>query len=449
MTITEVLQIVDQLVQKQTGEHLDDLEKAVVKGLWQSKTYSEIADECRYDSKNYIGDVSRKLFKILSKQLGEDVNKSNFSWTIERLANSYNSLQQVSLINNSHINWCSNNPQGYSKKSEQNFDKKCYHDLTIAPKISHFYGRKTELQTLSHWLTDQNTRLISVLGLPGIGKTTLVKQLIDLNLQNFDVVVWKSIKLSQSLDNIITETLTGINPAPIQTDNKLTQLFNLLREQRCLIILDDVQELFATAQFTGQYKSEYKDYQTLCTKMSEIEHQSSLILISQEQCQEMLCLDEELYPVKCLELEGVENTKLLRNQGLKDEESWSKLINLYEGNPVYLKDIASLIKNVFFGKVAEFLAEDSLILTEEMKYRFSELFHRLSPIEQQIVLELSKSNQPMSREDLRQGLELSSMDLINGLQSLNRRYLLKRIEREKVLFNLSPLFRISLRFVAI
>ncbi len=449
MTITEVLQIVDQLVEKQTGGHLDDLEKAVVKGLWQSKTYSEIADECRYDSKNYIGDVSRKLFKILSKQLGEDVNKYNFAWTIERLANSYNSLQQVSLINNSHINWCSNNPQDSSKKSEQNFDKKCYHDLTLAPKITHFYDRTLELQTLSHWLTAQNTRLISVLGLPGIGKTTLVKRFIDLNLQNFDVVVWKSIKLSQSLDSIITEILTRINPVPIQADNKLTQLFNLLREQRCLIILDDVQELFASTQFAGQYKSEYKDYQTLCTKMSEIEHQSSLILISQEQCQEMLCLDEDLYPVKCLELEGVENTKILRNQGLKDEESWSKLINLYEGNPVYLKDIASLIKNVFLGKVAEFLAEDSLILTEEMKYRFSELFHRLSPIEQQIVLELSKSNQPMSREDLRQDLELSSMDLINGLQSLNRRYLLKRIEREKVLFNLSPLFRISLRFVSI
>ena len=100
------------------------------------------------------------------------------------------------------------------------------------------------------------------------------------------------------------------------------------------------------------------------------------------------------------------------------------------------------------GNVAEFLAEDSLILTEDMKSRLSELFHRLSPIEQQIVLELSKSNQPVSREDFRQSLELSSMDLINGLQSLNRRYLLQRIEREKILFNLSPLFRISLRFVS-
>lgn len=36
-------------------------------------------------------------------------------------------------------------------------------------------------------------------------------------------------------------------------------------------------------------------------KIAHIEHQSSIILISQEQCSEMHCLDEQLYPVKCLE----------------------------------------------------------------------------------------------------------------------------------------------------
>ena len=333
MTITEVLQIVDQLVEKQTGGHLDDLEKAVVKGLWQGKTYSDIADECGYDSKNYIGDVSRKLYTILSKELKEDINKSNFCWTIERVINS----QFVGLVN-SKITWCPNHPKSEPSEAihdeDTTLEKKCYHDLTLAPKITHFYGRETELQTLSHWLTDQNTRLISILGLPGIGKTTLVKQFIDLNRQNFDVIIWKSIKLSQSLDNIITEILTGINPPPIQADNKLTQLFNLLRQQKCLIILDDVQELFTSRQFAGQYKSEYKDYKTLFTRMPEIENQSSLILISQEECQEMLCLDEDLYPVKCLELEGVDNKEILKNQGLKDEQDWSKLIDLYEGNPV-------------------------------------------------------------------------------------------------------------------
>ncbi|MCP2730995.1 NB-ARC domain-containing protein [Limnofasciculus baicalensis] len=439
MSVTEILQLVDQLVEKQTGKHLDDLEKTVVKGIWQGKTYSEIADECGYDSKNYIGDVSRKLFKTLSEELGEDVNKYNFCWTLERVIN----FQFVGV--NTNITYCPFYPQADTNQSipdeEKTTKNTIYHDLTLAPKITHFYDRKTQLQTLSHWLTHQNTRLISILGVSGIGKTTLVKHFIDLNLQQFDVIVWKSIKLTQSLDTIITQILTAINPESIQTDNKLTELFNLFRQQRCLIILDDVQEIFTTRQLAGQYKNESKDYKTFFTRMTEIEHQSSLILISQEQCQEMISLDEELYPIKCLELEGVENTELLSKLGLKDESSWLKLIQLYEGNPVYLKNIASLIRRIFLGKVSEFLREDGLLLTEDLKSWCNELFQRLSPIEQQIVLEVSKSNQPLSREDLRQSLSLSSMELINGLQSLSKRYLLKPIEGEKISFNLSPVFR--------
>jgi ABC-type dipeptide/oligopeptide/nickel transport system ATPase subunit len=352
MTITEVLQFVDRLVKKQTGEHLDDLQKTVIQGLWQGKTYNQIADECGYD-KNYVGDVSRKLFKILSEQLNENIDKSNFCWTIERAKNS----QFFGLVNG-NITCCPIYGQPDKNQSiakeEKTTKSTGYHDLTLAPKIAHFCDRTTELQTLSHWLTTQNPRLISVLGLSGIGKTTLVKQFVDLNLQQFDVVIWKSIKLSPSLDTIITDIFALINYEPIQTDNKLTQLFNLLRQQRCLIILDDVQELF-TSGLAGQYKTEYKDYKTFFTMMTEIEHQSSLILISQEQCQEMLCLDEELYPVKCLELEELDNKEILRSLGLKDEESWLTLLNLYEGNPAYLKDIASLIKNIFLGKVSEFL----------------------------------------------------------------------------------------------
>jgi len=406
MTITEVLQFVDRLVEKQTGEHLDDLQKDVIQGVWQGKTYNQIADECGYD-KNYVGDVSRKLFKVLSEQLNEDINKSNFSWTIERAKNS----QFFSLVN-SNITCCpfyapsdTNQP---INKEDKTTKKTSYHDLTLAPKITHFCDRTLELQTLSHWLTTQNPRLISVLGLSGIGKTTLVKQFLDLNLPQFDLIIWKSIKLTPSLDTIITEIFRLINAELIQTDNKLTQLLPLLRQQKCLLILDDVQELFTSGQFAGQYKNECKEYKTFFTKMIEMEHQSSVILISQEQCQEMLCLDEDLYPVKCLELKGLDNTAILKSMGLKDEENWLSLLNLYEGNPVYLKDIASLIKNIFFGKVSEFLTEDSLILTEDIKFRFNELFERLSAIEQQIVIELSQSNQLMSREDLRQALSLSS-----------------------------------------
>jgi hypothetical protein len=439
MDVTEVLQCADRLVFTKTGKHLDDVQKAVITGVYQGKTYDEIADDCKR-SESRVRNIGRQLWQIFSKQLGEDINKHNFRSTITRLNTTL--PQIINVASNHNFNFCSSAYQPNNENSNSNVNhKSLYHDLSLAPKITSFYDRTLELQTLSHWLIDQNIHLVSVLGLSGIGKTTLVKQFVDLNLQDFEVVIWKNLKLSQSLDNIINEILIGVNDELIQTDNKLTQFFNLLRQQRCLIILDDFQELFIKGELAGEFKTESKNFQNLLKMMTNIEHQSSLILISQEQCQEMISLDKELYPIKCLDLPGFDNTEIIKEWGLKDEDTWAKLSDLYGGNPVYLKDIASLIKSIFGGKVADFLKEDSLIVTKDMKSRLSELFKRLSPTEQEILLQLSKLDVPVSREDLRQSLSMSSMDLMNGLESLRQRYLLKRIEGEKVLFDLSLVVR--------
>jgi hypothetical protein len=442
MDVTEVLQCADRLVFTKTGKHLDDVQKAVITGVYQGKTYDEIADHCKR-SESRVRNIGRQLWQILSTQLGEDVNKYNFRSTIERI---YIKSSQVIGVGNHHeFNFCSQTLYQSHKDNQQNQPKSKptsnYHDLSLAPKLTNFYDRTTELQTLSRWLIDQNVHLVSVLGLSGIGKTTLVKQFVDLNLQNFEVVIWKNLKLSQSLDGIINEIITGVERDSIQTDNKLTQFFNFLRQQRCLIVLDDFQELFIKGELAGEFKTESKNYQNLLTTIANIEHQSNFILISQEQCQEMVSPDEELYPIKCLELQGLDNTKIFKKWGLEDDEFWAELSDIYGENPVYLKDIANLIKSIFGGKVADFLKEDSLVVTKDIKSRLTELFKRLSSTEQEILLQLSKFDVPVSREDLRQSLSLSSMDLMNGLRSLGQRYLLQRIEGEKVLFDLSLVIR--------
>jgi hypothetical protein len=206
-----------------------------------------------------------------------------------------------------------------------------------------------------------------------------------------------------------------------------------------------LQEIFIPGQFAGQYQNQHKDYKKFFNLLTEISHQSTVIVISQEQSPEMLSLDEELYPTKCLELQGLANPKILKPFGLTDPESWVALMQRYQGHPVYLKEIAHLIKKVFQGKVSEFLTENSLILTEEMNAQLSELFHRLSPVEQQIALELSQAETSISREQLSTALSLSSTELIQGLDSLQRRYILQCREMETILFNLAPIFRAYLQ----
>ncbi|HAO13551.1 MAG TPA: ATPase domain-containing protein [Planktothrix sp. UBA8407] len=450
MTVTEILQLADQLVFAKRGKHLDDLQESIIKGVWEDQTYQEIADECNR-SESRVRNVAAQLLQFLSKELGEDIEKDNFRSVFKRLHLSSSQNQNICQKGNHNFHYSPqilyNSKPNNQENITNNKSKSPHYDLTLAPQIINFYARESELKTLSHWIFNQNTRLISILGLSGFGKTTLVKKFVDINLQQFEVIIWKSLKFPKSLELLINDLLNVCQQESKATiDEQFKQLFSILAEKKCLIILDDVQNIFIPGQFYGQYQTEYQDYQNFLTMITEVEHQSHVILISQEQCPEMECLDEELYPIKCLELSGLSDVNILKNTGLNDEDSWSNLIDLYEWNPMYLKDVAILIKDIFDGNVAEFLAENSStgilpVVTNKMRSRFNQLFNRLSLIEQQLVLELSKIDQPVSRENLRESLDLSSMDFINGLQSLQHRYLVKKIKAETILFDLSPVFK--------
>ncbi|WP_245824180.1 ATP-binding protein [Planktothrix tepida] len=438
-----MLQFVDQLVVERTGKHLDDLQRAVVEGTWQKQTYDDIAQKYHV-TKNHVGDVAYQLWQLLSKELGEDVKKYNFRSVLERVHSK--SSQNICIGTNHNFYLGSQILNQPNQKKEEintnNQSKLLDYDLTLAPQIINFYNRETELDKLSDWIFNKNIRLISVLGLSGTGKTALVKRFVDLNLQEFEVIIWKSLKFPKSLDLMVYELLKISEPKlPESIEDKFKQLLTLLTNKKCLIIFDDLQNIFVSGQFAGQYQTDYLAYQKFFKIITEVEHQSSFILISQEQYSEMQCLDEDFYSMRSLELDGLYNIEIFQNLGLTQDEKWLQLIDLYEGNLFYLKDVIQLIKNVFGGKVDEFLAENSLVITQVINFYLTGLFNRLSPIEQKIVLHISKSEQFLSREDLRQSLSLSSMDLINGLQSLVQRYLIKRIEGDKVLFKLSPVFK--------
>lgn len=78
MDVNEVLEFVEPLVVEQTGKPLNNVQRAVVEGTWQRKTYNEIAQKCHVTEK-HLADVGYELWKLLSEALDEDIKK-NFSF---------------------------------------------------------------------------------------------------------------------------------------------------------------------------------------------------------------------------------------------------------------------------------------------------------------------------------------------------------------------------------
>jgi len=80
-------------------------------------------------------------------------------------------------------------------------------DLGDAPEISTFFDRTSELFTLKQWILENRTRLISILGLSGIGKSAIALQLIQHIQYEFDCIMWRSLPNAPPLQILQTDLI--------------------------------------------------------------------------------------------------------------------------------------------------------------------------------------------------------------------------------------------------
>jgi hypothetical protein len=70
-----------------------------------------------------------------------------------------------------------------------------------------FYGREPELATLARWVVEEGCRLVSVLGMGGIGKPALAVRAMQQLAGHFDVVVFRSLRDAPSCEVLLESCL--------------------------------------------------------------------------------------------------------------------------------------------------------------------------------------------------------------------------------------------------
>lgn len=452
MDIQEVLQWTDEQVFVKTEKYLDSLQRCILKEVWEGEKYPKIAKKCNR-SEDHIKQVARKLWKMLSEILGEDIKQSNVRSILESkaLSNIYNNngSQIVGYIN-SHINICVEKRQDAEEAKHrspnppdfpQNKSQSPIINLTDAPELTSFYDRTSELSTLKQWILEAHTRLITVYGLSGIGKSAIALKLIEQTQTEFDYIIWLSLTNTPTLSTLQTELKQFFGRSP---QTPLPTVIDYFRSSRCLVILDDVQNIFKSSQLAGQYLAGYEDYGKFFKQIATSSHQSSLILLSWEKPREIATLEAENLSTRTLHLKGLgeQAAEIFKGKGLADEEKWSDLIDLYQGHPSWLNIIAATICELFDGSVSLFLADGTDLFLGDLEPILESHLARLSDSEKKVLYWLASQNEAVDISQQAADSELSRSEFWQAIQSLARRGLVEKVlvgGRSK--FQINPVFQ--------
>jgi WD40 repeat protein/DNA-binding XRE family transcriptional regulator len=312
-------------------------------------------------------------------------------------------------------------------------------DWGDALDIPTFYGREEEQALLSRWILQDHCRVISVLGIGGIGKSALTTRVMHQVASQFEAVIWRSLRDAPSCEEIVKDCLQILAPqilseAPTSFERNLHLLMQQLRAQRVLLVLDNVETILEEGTGTGRMRAGFDGYASLLRQGGETAHQSCLLLTSREKPVDLIHLEGRSSPVRTVRLAGLDaaaGAALLEEKYIvSSSDEQAQLVEVYQGNPLALQIVAHTIVELFGGEIIPFLQQGETVFGG-IRQLLDEQFMRLSALEQTVLLWLTILREPVSLHTLLAILNtpMPTAQVLEAVEGLRRRSLIEQGHR--------------------
>ena len=349
MNLDSLLEIVDRQLIENQNRPLNSTEILILQGIWQYRTYNQIALEAGYSPGYFTNVVAPELFQRLSELIGQRITKKNCRMLLESYATTQ-AAPETKLLRQ-HL-------ADFSPDANQDASP-CYPSGSV-PLDSPFYLKRSSLEEQVYQEISKPGALIRIKAPREMGKTSLLLRILDyanrlgyrtvsLNLEQVDQAILSD--LNQFLRWLCANVARQLQRKPMLDDywdedlgSKISSTLYLQDyilesiDTPLVLALDEVHQVFEHPQVAKDFlpllRSWYEE-----AKRLPIWQKLRLIVIHSTEIYVPLQLNQSPFnvglPVHLDDFNLEEVQQLAQRYGLDwaDEEKAKQLIFLIGGHP--------------------------------------------------------------------------------------------------------------------